>query len=201
MARSSQTAPRRTSLDTAATVAAPRTGQRLVVNVAGRVEHQLAQEDERPQLRRDEQGLTTDPSQPRLDSQLLLRERRRVDERPPPEIGLRGTQTTEQIAQHPLEEGVVVDRQSVRGDFRPETIGIAVAQLVLVTDGRRRRPSAPPRPAAARRNACRDCVRGNRARHDVRRRANDGKKARSAPDAGTARHRRDRSLRPRRIVG
>lgn len=93
---------RRTSLDTAATVAAPRTGQRLVVNVAGRVEHQLAQEDERPQLRRDEQGLTTDPSQPRLDSQLLLRERRRVDERPPPEIGLRGTQTTEQIAQHPL---------------------------------------------------------------------------------------------------
>lgn len=96
---------------------------------------------------------------------------------------------------------MVVDRQSVRGDFRPETIGIAVAQLVLVTDGAdddRLRPlDQPPHVETLVEIAFEVTERGMTSVAEP----NDGKKARSAPDAGTARHRRDRSLRPRRIVG
>ena len=125
----------RAGFDAAAAGAAPHAGERLVVTIAGRVEHQFAQQDERSEPGRDEQRLSADPAQPRFDGQLLFHERSRIDERPAGEGRLRGTKTPEEVAQHPLDRGMVVGGQGIRGDLRAEVVGITVAQAVLVTDG------------------------------------------------------------------
>ena len=57
----------RAGFDAAAAGAAPHAGERLVVTIAGRVEHQFAQQDERSEPGRDEQRLSADPAQPRFD--------------------------------------------------------------------------------------------------------------------------------------